>query len=179
MKRIKWTAMKAAMIIMGVTIVHAGPDHDMAPYVGSKEFQRIKGLEGHWEGTSTDMSPDKTAPQKVTVDYHATSGGSVVVETLGAGTPHEMVSIYHDENGQLTMTHYCMLRNQPHLSLKKSSESEIFLEVGKNGGVAPQSFHMHSLTLDLSKPNQLVQKWTSFEGGKEKASSTFNYTRKS
>ncbi len=32
-----------------------------------------------------------------------------------------MLSVYHDLNGKLTMTHYCMLRNQPRMKLVKST----------------------------------------------------------
>ena len=37
-------------------------------------------------------------------DIQVTSGGSALVEKLSPGTPHEMVSVYHDKDGELAMT---------------------------------------------------------------------------
>ena len=178
MKRFAFAAMTAALFSLSIVVAHSDPHHDMTPEKGSKELETIKGLEGHWEGTSTDMGADKGTPGKVTVDYHVTSGGSAVVETLMAGTPHEMVSIYHDENGHLVMTHYCLMHNQPRMSLKTSTPSEISLELAKDGGVDPKSDHMHAITLQMPGANQLVQKWTSYEGGKASHTTTFTLTRK-
>ena len=45
----------------------------------------------------------------VSVTYETSSNGSIVVETLFPGTPHEMVSVYYDENGKFGMTHYCAM----------------------------------------------------------------------
>jgi len=70
------------------------PDY-MEPYTGSAEFERIKSLEGKWEGTS--IMHGKEVP--VSVIYKTTSGGSVVVETLFPDTPHEMVSVYFEDGG--------------------------------------------------------------------------------
>ncbi|MBV9079732.1 MAG: hypothetical protein JO102_01285 [Elusimicrobia bacterium] len=181
MKNIRLGLLIAAAISAAavVSVARAGGDHNMPPYEGSKEFQTIKKLQGHWEGTSSGMAADKS-PQKMTVDYKVTSNGSAVVETLFPGTPHEMVSVYTDENGKLAMTHYCSMANQPHMALQSASGNEISLAVAPtNGNVDPATAHMHALTLQMPKPDQLVQKWTSWEGGKEKDTSTFTFTRKS
>src|SRR5689334_17600339 len=71
----------------------------------SKEFQFMKQLVGTWQGTSRMEKDAKSEP--VTTVFKLTSAGSVIEETLLVGTPHEMVDIYTDEDGKLTMTHYC------------------------------------------------------------------------
>jgi len=179
MKKIKIMARAGTLVILGLTGLMAG-EAPMKPYVGSVELEQIKKLEGHWEGTTTEMAPDPDHPMTVTVDYHVSSGGSIVQETLFAGTPHEMLTVYSDENGKLAATHYCMLHNQPHMTLRPAGAGEIALEVqGRSGRVDLKSPHMHALTLDLSIPGKLVQKWTSYEGGKPKNTSIFEFSKKS
>jgi hypothetical protein len=166
----------ATLLILSAPRLSAGDSqHALAPYAGTHELQTLKTLVGHWEGTS-----DKPANEgdKITLDYRITSGGTAVVETLMAGTPHEMTSVYTDEDGKLAMTHYCIMGNQPHLTQVSSSDRQIALAVGKNGNVNPQTAHMHALTLEFPSENTLVQKWTSYEGGRPKDTMTFTFTRK-
>ena len=99
----------------GPFAAHAG-EPQSAPYTGSAEFERMKQLVGAWEGTS-DMGKKG---EKVRVEYRLTAGGSALIETLFPGSAEEMVSVYHDRQGKLAMTHYCMLRNQPRMTLAKS-----------------------------------------------------------
>src|SRR5690349_7146838 len=101
---------------LAAAFAQAGEPPSMKPYTGSKEFEAIKTLAGHWEGNTDEKMPNMSG--QVTIDYKVTSGGSAVVETLNAGTPHEMVSVYTDNGGKLAMTHYCLMMNQPHLALK-------------------------------------------------------------
>ena len=89
------------------------------PYVGSAEFEKLKTLAGSWQGT-TDMGK---GPMPINVQYRVVSGGSAVEERLFADTPAEMVTIYHDQNGKLSLTHYCTLCNRPAMSLVKSDAS--------------------------------------------------------
>jgi hypothetical protein len=91
-----------------------------------------------------------------------------------------MVSIYHDEDGKLSMTHYCAMGNRPHMKLTGSTPTTISLEVPKQGGnVKPTETHMHAITLDTSTPNTLVQSWTSFENNKLSAPKVLTFTKKS
>jgi hypothetical protein len=86
---------------------------DMPPYKGSAAFERMKSLVGKWSGESPEMGTMNT-------EFRLIAGDSVIEERFAEGTPMEMLSTYHDVNGKLTMTHYCMLRNQPRMRLVKS-----------------------------------------------------------
>jgi len=153
------------MIILGIVFAgtaFATPEEMPQPKPGSAEFERIKSLAGTWKGTSE--TDGKTEPAEI--DYKVTSMGSAVVETLFPNTPHEMVSIYHDdENGKLSMTHYCALGNQPQLYLKRSEAGKIELELSPGSKLASTQ-HMHALNLSFIGADQLTQSWTCFEGGK-------------
>ncbi len=149
-------------------------DHHMGPVTGSKELEKLKTLAGTWQGTT--VMEGKEMP--VTVTYKTSSNGSIVVETLFPGTPHEMVSVYYDQNGKLGMTHYCALSNQPHMTLDKSSDSEIDLVFANGTNLDPaKGLYMHDVSFDFKDNNSMVQEWTSFENGKEKEVATFTLTR--
>src|SRR5437016_2498688 len=86
---------------------------DMPPAKpSSAEFNQLKQLQGQWTGTQVGGQPNKM-PEQVSTSFRLTSGGSAIEETLGSGTPHEMVDMYVDEGGKLAMTHYCAMGNQP------------------------------------------------------------------
>ncbi len=169
------------MLIATVIGLHAvalaGPAHDRKPYTGSMEFERVKSLAGYWEATVPDMA-DSTKTSTLSIDYRVTSGGSAVVETWGSGTPHEMVTVYADVNGKVAATHYCMLANQPHMTLKKSTPTQIFLEVADDDKrIDLKSQHMRSLMLDVSTPNKLTQTWVSYMNGKAEPATVFTFVR--
>ncbi len=179
MKRTRTSFLFFPLFVFSVAAVFAGPGHDMGDYKGSKEFEQLKSLAGRWEGTTTEMAPDSSKPMPIATEFRVTSGGSAVLETLFPGTPHEMVNIYTEEDGKLAVTHYCMMRNQPHMKMTKSTPTTIAFEVPSNDpSVAPNAAAMRALTLDITAPNQLKQTWVSYEGAKAKPASTFVFTRK-
>lgn len=139
--------------------------HSHEPYVGSAPFEKLKKLEGIWTGTVTEG--DKTDSQQPTeVIYEVSSGGSAVVEKLFSGASEEMVSVYNDEKGELVMTHYCMLKNQPKLKLKSAGENQIELEFTEANGVAVTDPHMHALRITFEGPDAMKQEWYGYENGK-------------
>ncbi len=162
------------VILMGGTGVMAEEQMQKAPAV-SKELERIKVLAGRWEGTSQDGEKEA---QPAVVEYKVTSGGSAVVETLFPGTPHEMVSVYHDERGKVAMTHYCMLGNHPELALTKANEKELDFSLAEGSGIDPaKEQHMHALMLTQNDADHLSQVWTCYEGGKPAHNVTISLSR--
>jgi len=174
MKRSVYALVASAyLLFVGLSMAY-GAEGSMAPYSGSKGFERMKELVGAWEGTS-NMSKEGA---KVRIEYRLSSGGSSVVETLFPGTPHEMVSVYFDNKGQLTMTHYCALRNQPRMKLQKADAQNMsFMFTGGTNIDPKKDTYMRSLTITFVDKNHIIEKWTSFEAGKEKEISVFELSR--
>jgi hypothetical protein len=161
------------LLLIGLAVAFAG-EHSLGPYSGSKEFDRMKGLAGVWEGTS-NMPKEG---ERVKVEYRLSSGGSSVVETLFPGTPHEMVSVYFDNQGQLTMTHYCALRNQPRMKLQKADAQSLnFVFAGGTNIDPKKDAYMRSLSITFVDKNHIIEKWTLFKEGKEQEKSIFELTR--
>jgi hypothetical protein len=143
----------------------AGPEHHHEPYTGSAPFEQLKKLEGKWTGIWVEAGkPEAGEPAEVT--YEVSSGGSALVETLSPGKPQEMVSVYNDEKGELVMTHYCLLKNQPKLKLKSAGENQIELEFTEANGVKAEDPHMHALRITFEGPDAIKQEWYGYENGK-------------
>jgi hypothetical protein len=163
----------ACFSFIGLCAAGAG-EHPPGEYTGSKEFRRMIQLAGAWEGTA-DMGKEG---DKVRVEYRVTAGYSAIVETLSPGTPEEMVSVYHDRKGKLAMTHFCMLHNQPRMTLKKADARTLDLVFAKDNDINPaKEAHMHALSITFEDNDHIVQKWTYFEKGKAKEVVTFKLTR--
>ena len=152
----------AAGALMLAAALYAGEDPTHMPYTGSAQFEKMKKLAGRWEGNDP-----KNAGQKAVVEYEVTSGGSALMEKLFPGTPHEMVSIYHDKDGKLAITHYCMMHNQPQLGLKSSSDKEMRFVLVRDSGIKPSEAHMHELTITFADDDHITQHWISQKDGKQ------------
>jgi hypothetical protein len=128
-------------------------------------FEQLKAMAGAWEGTGGEGKEAFPA----TVSYRLASGGTVVEETLGAGTPYEMVSMYHLDGNELVMTHFCSSGNQPRLRLDRAASrpGELrFTFVGGTNMDPAKDSHIHGLTMRPAG-DSLHHDWLSWKGGKE------------
>jgi hypothetical protein len=133
---------------------------DMPPYKGSAAFERMKTLVGKWSAESPEMG-------KMNTEFRLIAGGSVIEERFAGGTPMEMLSAYHDVNGKLTMTHYCMLRNQPRMNLVKSTADSLTFDLAPTPGLNPaKDKHMHSATYTFIDGNHFKLDGVAWENGK-------------
>ena len=126
------------------------PHHD-----GSKALQKIKALAGTWVG---EMDHGQ-GPEAVQIVYRVTAAGSAVMETFNPGTPMEMITMYHDQNGKLAMTHYCMLGNQPKMRLVDASDKKLELDLVKKSGMKDGEPHMNALTIDFLGADHIRHTW--------------------
>jgi len=138
-----------------------------APVAHSKDFDRMKGLVGVWEGKA-DMGK---GVEQFKVTYELTSAGNAIVEKFAAGQPHEMVTIYHDYNGKLVLTHYCSLGNQPHMELMNPGENNMmFVLSERNSNLSSvKETHMHALNISLDNKDSITHTWSLYEKGEKKS----------
>lgn len=140
----------------------------------SSEFERMKSLVGTWKGKA-DMGQGM---MEFTVEYRLISGGSAIEERIFAGTPKEMLTIYHDRKGKLALTHYCMLGNQPGMALKSADPKSLQFDFDPKCGVDDKSeMHMHALTITFDDADTITQDWKLFQDGKMKESHPFTLKR--
>lgn len=135
-------------------------DTGMPPYQGSAAFERMKSLVGKWHGESPMMG-------KMNTEFRLIAGGSVVEERFAAGTPMEMLSVYHDVNGKLTMTHYCALRNQPRMKLVKQTANSLTFDLAPTPGLnVAKDKHMHGATYTFIDADHFKLEGVAWENGK-------------
>lgn len=160
------TLLVLAVSAMGPLAALAG-EHQMGPpVVHSRDFDRMRELAGVWEG-NVDMGQGM---ELLRVTYELTSAGNAIVERFAAGKPHEMVTVYHDFNGKLAMTHYCSLGNQPHMELTSPGETTLkFVLSEKSPGlVSLNEMHMHALSIAVDGKDSITETWTLYDKGAKK-----------
>jgi hypothetical protein len=97
--------------------------------LGAVAWDRLKAaLPGSWS------MPGKAGP--FVVSYRLISGGSVLVEEWGPGTPHETETVFHPDHADLLLTHYCAQGNQPRLRVAEVTADTVvfrFVDVTNRG----------------------------------------------
>jgi hypothetical protein len=136
----------------------------------------IKKLSGDWVEVGEDGKPTG----KVISTYRVTSGGSAVEETLFAGTDHEMITVYRLEAGDLALTHYCILGNQPHLKAEKQTDPNklVFKCAGGTNLKSENDEHMHRATIVWQDADHIRSEWQEFKDGKNVMTAAYNLARK-
>ncbi len=147
------------------------------PAESAQAFEMLKSLAGSWSGTS------KMGEQTTTVDvsYEVVSAGSVVMERLFVGTPHEMISMYHRDGGRLLMTHYCSQGNQPRMELDSFTQSPetmaSFSFLDATNWKSPSELVMHNVRLYPIGKDQLGADWVAWVNGKPDHTANFTFSR--
>ena len=170
MTRSRFLPLAAVAVTLGVPAFAQAPAVD-----GKAAFERLKSLAGTWRGQAGHGEPAEAA----TVTYRVASGGSVVEETLLPGTSHEMISMYHLVDGELVLTHYCAMANQPRMRLDRKSSTPDRLVFAFDGGTnfdPAKDTHVHSGVIEW-KGETLHNVWTVYSGGKEAGQNRFVLSR--
>ena len=126
-------------------------------------FSKLKTLAGDW------MTKDpQTGKEVLALRYKVTAAGSALEETIFAGEPHEMVTLYHLDNGSLVLTHYCALGNQPHLkATEASTPSKMeFTCIGGGNMKSESDMHMHHADVTIKDADHVVTHWAAYKDGK-------------
>ena len=146
-------------------------------------FDQLRTLEGSWasaaEQVSGDPHEEEAAPES-RFDFSISAGGTVVMETMSAGTPHEMINMYHMDGDDLVLTHYCAGGNQPTMKLDREALAEGKTQFAFTGGTnldPAVDNHIHSVALSWQEDGSVAADWTSWGGGEENAVMHFVLTR--
>lgn len=139
-------------------------------------FEVLKKLAGEWTGTSMTEDGDS-----MSVVWHVTAGGNSVVETQFPGTSHEMMSVYYLDEGDLVLTHYCAMGNQPRMRFepKESTWNVYTFEFDGGSNIdRGKSMHIHEGTIEFQAANRIKAEWFLYEGSKKIGSKIFLLSRK-
>jgi hypothetical protein len=134
-------------------------------------FAQLKKLVGTWEGAGDD------AGKGMKVVYRLTGAGTTLIETQMAGTPMEMVSMYHMDGNDLMMTHYCAAGNQPTMKYKPGNASSLDFDFVKGSNMKPDDSHIHAARIRILSEDSLESDWIGYNKGKEAGTITFKLKR--
>jgi hypothetical protein len=142
-------------------------------------LERLKSLEGTWTGPAVWVKAGKKDGVEFTLAYKVTSDGTAVIETMMPGTPGEMVTVYHVEDGRLALVHYCTAGNQPRMTLESSSDPDD-LSFRCRGGtnMTERDSHMHSARIRIVDANHIKGAWSSVKAGRVEWTAEADLTRR-
>lgn len=126
-------------------------------------FDKLKALAGEWEGQRTDGQPVK-------VTYQVLSGGHTVVETLDSGEEPTMLTVYHMDNKDIRMTHYCSAGNQPRLKASLVSPDDRVISFEFVDGTNLQNSthgYINSLQITFLDKDRITHEWGGVENGRQ------------
>ena len=168
MSKTNWTCALALCVLCTPALADK-PAGGAAPAPQSPAFEKLKGLAGEWES--------KGSEGKMRSTYRLTAGGTALMENMGAGTRHEMITMYTPEKGDVWVTHYCASGNQPRMKAKGIEGNQLkFSFVDATNLPDPKAMHMRGLTVTFLDADHFTEEWVSSAGGKEEKA-TFEYTR--
>lgn len=127
-------------------------------------FEQLKQMVGTW--VEADAAGNPT--DKVVSIVKLTAGGSAVHETLFPGQPMEMISIYTQDKGDVVMTHYCAIGNQPRMKAqpgKKPNQIRWVFTGGSNLDPG-KDMHMHGATVTILDADHIVVQGEGWVNGK-------------
>ena len=141
---------------------------------GSAGFDKMKSLEGTWEGSDPD---GKT----VRVSYKTVSAGTAVQETIDHnGMEGAMISMYHLDGERLMMTHYCSAGNQPRMRLTSGTPSSLSFEMfDATNHASKDDLIMNRLIITWVNDTHITEAWTARVKGKDSVPHLFRLARKS
>jgi hypothetical protein len=138
--------------------------HPMAPAVTNPAWAKVMTLAGNWEGTANEQG--KQMPAKTT--FRMVSAGSVLMNILGEGTPHEMVTMFHMDLKDLLATHYCSAQNQPRMKAGPlTAANQVSFEFKDGTNIGPNDGHMQRLVVTFVDADHHNEDWTFLDKGKE------------
>jgi len=148
----------AMMLVIALCTLNVRAAEGTDNVTAAEAFGRLKTLAGRWNAHL--MRPDGPTAH---VDYRVTGGGTVVMETLFARAPHEMITMYTLDGDNLIATHYCAMGNQPvmKLDLGASTRDNLifqFVDVhGRNAG----GDHVHDGRIRFFANGDVQSDWNS------------------
>jgi hypothetical protein len=133
----------------------------MAQTGAPQQFERIKSLDGKWNGRSQDGKP-------VSTSFLTTSGGHTVLQMLHPTGWPEKPTVYHLDRDRVMLTHYCSAGNQPRMVAAPTGTTEIdFKFLDATSLESAETGHMSRVVFRFKDARHFSQEWAWHENGKD------------
>ena len=167
--------------VLGVSVLVAtlGAHAAWAAGPAAAGLERLKSLAGRWEGTTADG-------KAATLELELIAGGTVVMERFAMdGLGHEkpsqsMYTMYHLDEEDLMLVHYCVSNNQPQMRANLSADEPDVLRfefVGSTNMPDPDAGHMYKAMIRFVDDRHITTEWSYRQNSKEAYSIPVTYER--
>jgi hypothetical protein len=132
--------------------------------LSESQYEHIQSLAGEWHlvGGSQLGNEIEADTNRAFITYEVSSAGNSVIEKLFVGQEGEMTTVYHMEDGQLVMVHYCSLGNQPYMVAVPSENADIVFELVRVGNMKSKNdLHISSHSMEFHSDDEMTQHWGS------------------
>lgn len=171
-----------SVVIVGVVAASAAwsAQKSEPKSAGKVQFELMKKLSGEWTGKAAFDEGNEQSTIDATVTYRVTAAGSALIETLGPGTDHEMVTMYHLNGDDLILTHYCAAGNQPRMKAAATDNpKKLAFKFFDGTNLDPAKDHyMRDATIEIVDDDHIKSEWVSFNAGKKSHVAKFDMKRK-
>ena len=158
------------------------------PTDAQRIFAAMKTLAGTWVGPmmTVPAMPAPTIGDSMRITLRVLSRGHTLVHEMhGASTPedpakydHPVTMIYLNEDGKLTLTHYCDAGNRPRMTARISPDGKTidfdFVDVS---GRYDRTGHMYHATFTLVDADHHIEDWTYLLPNKQTVRGRFELRR--
>ncbi len=176
--------MKKATMILMILPLTAGAGIASAEVSAEDAFAMLKEMAGSWhgvpEGVGEEAEAEAEAAGQATFEIEVSAAGTVVMETMGPGTEHEMINMYHLDGDELVLTHYCAAGNQPTMRLDRAASTGERLIFDFTGGTnldPATDHHIHDMELGIHGDGKIESVWNSWADGEPAGGMTFHLVR--
>ena len=148
----------AIIVVMACVAMSAHAAENAKSNGYDEAFEQLKALVGEWD--------IKDSPSRVT--SHLTGNGTTLVEEFRGR--RGMASVYHMDNGNLMLTHYCSAGNQPRMRAVAYDPAEgsvkfDFIDVTNLSG--PSAYHTRELEILFQDKDHIQLRFIGQEEGEE------------
>jgi hypothetical protein len=159
-----------------------------APTDAQKIFAGLKSLSGTWVGAiqTFPKMPTASIGDSMRITMRVLSRGNTLVHEMhGASMPedadkydHPITVVYLNDDGKLTLTHYCDAGNRPRMTARVSADGKVidfdFVDIS---GRHDRTGHMQHATFTLIDADRHVQEWTYLLPNKQTVRARFEVRR--
>jgi hypothetical protein len=148
-------------------------DHPSSAIASTPQWEKIKSLVGEWDGYAMENGQKMTTH----ISIRMTGDGSALMHWMDAGSPHEMITMFHLDKSDLLATHYCSAHNQPRMRAAASNKpNQIAFEFKDGTNIRPGDGFMRQLVIDFVDADHHNETW-GFDAKGKVQSGTFYMTR--
>lgn len=137
-------------------------------------FERLRGLQGNWIGTSTKGWSETTRLSVI-------AGGSTVLDSSADAHPGEaMATLFTMDGAELALTHYCVAGNAPRLVARRFEDDGRTVTFEFTGGANLASRdvgHMDSVILRFVGDDEFRSVWSWYQDGRTSWMEEIRYER--